>query len=162
MIAVVPDRKLVQPEWDPKTGNSDKLSVPISLVRSDGVIFPHDKENFTYCPEPEPSLYDQPETKRLRLDMNKVQGQSQVQSTGQSPSTLAVTSDQNGFGCSSSSVPLQINYSSSQINPTMADLESASSLGNYQQGGYSNNDMNQAYLTALYANPNLLAQMKKY
>ena len=27
MIAVVPDRKLVQPEWDPKTGNSDKLSV---------------------------------------------------------------------------------------------------------------------------------------
>ena len=44
----------------------------------------------------------------------------------------------------------------------MADLESASSLGNYQQGGYSNSDMNQAYLTALYANPNLLAQMKKY
>ena len=64
---------------------------------------------------------------RLRLDMNKVQGQSQGQSTGQSPSTLAVTSnnDQNGFGdwknqSSSSSVPLQINYSSSQINPTVS------------------------------------------
>ena len=59
--------------------------------------------------------------------MNKVQGQSQGQSTGQSPSTLAVASnnDQNGFGdwknqSSSSSVPLKINYSSSQINPTVS------------------------------------------
>jgi len=50
----------------------------------------------------------------------------------------------------------------------MADIESASALGNgvssYNAQGYSTNvtDMNQAYLTALYANPNLLAQMKKY
>ena len=27
--------------------------MPIALVRNDGVIFPHDKEQFTYCPEPE-------------------------------------------------------------------------------------------------------------
>ena len=49
------------------------FKVPISLVRSDGVIFPHDKENFTYCPEPEqsediPSL-PVPE-KRARLTNN--------------------------------------------------------------------------------------------
>jgi len=27
MIAVVPDRKLVQPDWDPKISAADKLSV---------------------------------------------------------------------------------------------------------------------------------------
>ena len=54
----------------------------------------------------------------------------------------------------------------------MTDLENASALGNglgsvggygAPTSGYGTNvsDMNQAYLSALYSNPNLLAQMKK-
>ncbi|CAG5096632.1 Oidioi.mRNA.OKI2018_I69.XSR.g14711.t1.cds [Oikopleura dioica] len=71
MIAVVPDRSLVQPDWD-ITKSKDKLDVPISLVRSDGVIFPYEQENFTYCPEPEEAtalpVSCSPSVKRPRLD----------------------------------------------------------------------------------------------
>ena len=33
MIAVVPDRKLVQPDWDPKISAADKLSVSRVTVK---------------------------------------------------------------------------------------------------------------------------------
>ena len=35
MIAVVPDRKLVQPDWDPKISAADKLSVSIRISKSE-------------------------------------------------------------------------------------------------------------------------------
>ena len=50
------------------------FKVPISLVRSDGVIFPYEQENFTYCPEPEESstlpVSCSPSVKRQRLDQD--------------------------------------------------------------------------------------------
>ena len=42
------------------------------MVRSDGVIFPYEQENFTYCPEPEEAtalpVSCSPSVKRPRLD----------------------------------------------------------------------------------------------
>jgi recombining binding protein (suppressor of hairless) len=80
MIAVVPDRSLVQPDWN-ITKKGDKLDVPISLVRSDGVIFPYEQENFTYCPEPEEStalpVSCSPSVKRQRLDQ-EIHGMSEM------------------------------------------------------------------------------------
>jgi len=55
--------------------------VPISLVRSDGVIFPYEQENFTYCPEPEEStampVSCSPSVKRQRLDQ-EIHGMSEM------------------------------------------------------------------------------------
>ena len=78
MIAVVPDRKLIQPDWDPKSsdplyvsfstfGNLSKIcfQVPISLVRSDGVIYPYDDEKFTYCPA---LVNSEPPVKKSRVE----------------------------------------------------------------------------------------------
>ena len=106
------------------------------MVRSDGVIFPHDKENFTYCPEPEPSLYDQPESKRLRLDMLQGKGivagggtQGSASSASQDQSSTTAFNETSSFNpnassnASAPSVPLQINYSSSQFNPTVSYLD---------------------------------------
>lgn len=146
MIAVVPDRKVVQPDWD-KNKSCDKLTVPISLVRSDGVIFPHDKENFTYCPEPEqtddlPAL-PAPE-KRARLG-----------NTDEPPSSRAPAAP-----CSS--------YNNSPYNPTLTDLSAAALGVGAGQFSYSNqleHAQAQAYLNAFYSNqalqnPSLLAQMQ--
>ena len=55
--------------------------MPISLVRSDGVIFPYEQENFTYCPEPEEStampVSCSPSVKRQRLDQ-EIHGMSEM------------------------------------------------------------------------------------
>lgn len=142
MIAVVPDRKVVQPDWD-KNKSCDKLTVPISLVRSDGVIFPHDKENFTYCPEP-----DQPDeipaiepAKRPRLANHE-----------ENPVSRSAAVPSSSF--------------SSPYNPNLTDL-SAAALGNISTGqfSYSNPlEAQQAYLNQFYTNPlqnqSLLAQMQ--
>jgi hypothetical protein len=57
------------------------FKVPISLVRSDGVIFPYEQENFTYCPEPEEStalpVSCSPSVKRQRLDQ-EIHGMSEM------------------------------------------------------------------------------------
>ena len=84
MIAVVPDRKLLQPDYDPATAG--KFTVPITLVRSDGVIFPHSAEEYVYTPEPIASTNPdqqnvQPPTKRPRLDIVKTEEQSSSQPT---------------------------------------------------------------------------------
>lgn len=79
MIAVVPDRKLLQPDYDPSTAG--KLAVPITLVRSDGVIFPHSQEEYIYTPEPvagsqmpnPDQQQQQPPAKRQRLEMVKTE-----------------------------------------------------------------------------------------
>ena len=81
MIAVVPDRKILQPDYDPSTAG--KLAVPITLVRSDGVIFPHSQEEYVYTPEPvavsqmqnPDQQQQQPPAKRQRLDMVKTEEQ---------------------------------------------------------------------------------------
>ena len=75
MIAVVPERKKLQPDYDPATAG--KLTVPITLVRKDGGIFPPSGEQYIYTPEPvavptseQPS---QPPTKRQRLEAVKTE-----------------------------------------------------------------------------------------
>ena len=84
MIAVVPDRKLLQPDYEP--GVSGKLSVPITLVRSDGVIFPHNGEEYVYTPEPTsvplPEPVQQPPTKRQRLEPTELEDNHAYQSEG--------------------------------------------------------------------------------
>jgi len=179
MIAVVPDRKLVQPDWDPKISAADKLSVPISLVRSDGVIFPHDKENFTYCPEPEAS--SEPSEKRIRLDLLKSSTPTQQTQPNQNTNPNAQTQQnpasssfnpQDQFNNQSSNSAQQITYSTSQYNqmPSISDIGSAALGNNLDNGqGYGHptypnvGEMNQAaYLNAIaYQNQNILAQMKK-
>ena len=73
IIAVVPDRKLVQPDWSIEKAK-EKLDVPISLVRFDGVIFPYEELHFTYCPETDETsdapLVSNPSPKRPRIDEN--------------------------------------------------------------------------------------------
>ncbi|CAG5104766.1 Oidioi.mRNA.OKI2018_I69.chr1.g1520.t1.cds [Oikopleura dioica] len=73
IIAMVPDRKLVQPDLSPEMAK-EKLDVPISLVRFDGVIFPYEEFHFTYCPETDETsgapVVDNPSPKRAKIDEN--------------------------------------------------------------------------------------------
>ena len=93
------------------------------MVRSDGVIFPHDKENFTYCPEPEAS--SEPSEKRIRLDLLKSSTPTQQTQPNQNSNPNAQTQQnpasssfnpQDQFNNQSSNSAQQITYSTSQYN----------------------------------------------
>ena len=87
------------------------------------MIFPHDKENFTYCPEPEAS--SEPSEKRIRLDLLKSSTPTQQTQSNQNTNPNAQTQQnpasssfnpQDQFSNQSSNSAQQITYSTSQYN----------------------------------------------
>ena len=109
MIAVVPDRKLIQPDWDPKCSDplyvsyqliirctNFEFQVPISLVRSDGVIYPYDDEKFTYCPAL--ITTSEPPGKRARVDNDSYAAASSLSQITPNVSVASCTNVNPDFG----------------------------------------------------------------